>query len=59
MTFTIEDKYREVVRELTMRRSVYPRWIKEGRLTREQAERQIEIMVEIALDYSQQGVLPL
>ena len=57
MTFTAEE--RELVRELGMRRSVYPRWIKEGKMTHAQAERQIEIMVEIALDYSQQAELPL
>lgn len=39
---------REVEREVALRRRVYPRWITEGRLTREAATRQVETMEAVA-----------
>ena len=45
------EKHREVVRELKMRKKVYPRWVTQGRLSLPQADYQIRIMEEIAEDY--------
>jgi hypothetical protein len=38
-------------RELEQRRSVYPRLIEKGRMTKQRAEREIEIMQAILADY--------
>ncbi len=38
-------------RELAMRRRVYPRWVEAGRMTREEAEREIAVMDAIVADY--------
>ena len=51
MVFTAEQKQREIVRELKLRQRVYPRWVADGRLSVNDARRQIEIMTEIAQDY--------
>jgi len=50
-TITPEDKYRCATREVQMRRKVYPRWIKDGRMYETDARREIEIMSAIAEDY--------
>lgn len=42
-----------------MRKRVYPRWIEQGRMTQAEADRQIQIMEEIAGDYREVGALPL
>jgi hypothetical protein len=39
-------------RELRMRRNVYPRWIAEGKMTREKAEREIDRMEAIARHFA-------
>lgn len=52
MTITNKDKQREAEREVAQRRRVYPRLIDNGKMTKEQATRQIAIMVEIAGDYA-------
>ena len=51
MPFTAEQKHREIVRELKLRQRVYPRWVEAGKLSINDARRQIEIMTEIAQDY--------
>lgn len=51
MSFTAEQKHREIVRELKLRQRVYPRWVEAGKLSMNDARRQIEIMTEIAQDY--------
>lgn len=38
-------------REVAMRKRVYPKWIAEGKMTAEQAHREIETMQAIADDY--------
>ena len=45
--FTAEEKYREALREVRMRREVYPR----TRVNQASARRRIAIMQEIADDY--------
>lgn len=47
---TIEDKLKEVEREIAQRHRVYPRLIARGTLTKERAAKQIRIMSAIAED---------
>lgn len=47
--FTNEEKHREAVREVEMRKSVYPT----SRLNAHTAKKRIEIMQEIADDYAE------
>lgn len=49
--FTPHQKMRAAERELTLRRAVYPKRVKEGRLTIREAREEIELMKEIAEDY--------
>jgi hypothetical protein len=51
--FTRDQKLREVEREIEMRKRLYPRWVREGRLTAEQADRAIGIMQSVAADYAE------
>ena len=55
MTFSDEEKLREITREIAMRRNVYPNWVQRGRITQQQADRHIAIMLEIAKDYGGHG----
>ena len=55
MTFTREEKLKEVAREIALRRAVYPSQIARRRLKQEVADRQIAIMLEIAKDYGGHG----
>lgn len=48
--FTDKDKLACIEREIAMRERVYPRWIKDGRMKREDAEREIACMRAIADD---------
>lgn len=48
---TTKDKLRSSRSELTMRRSLYPRWVKDGRMTQERADRGIALMEAIVKDY--------
>ena len=49
--FTNADKLRCAERELVQRRRVYSRLIADGRMTKRQADREIELMAAIADDY--------
>jgi hypothetical protein len=49
--FTDRDKWQAAERELNMRRRVYPNWVASGRMSQQEAERQIALMNEIADDY--------
>lgn len=42
---TIERQIAAVRREVSMRRRVYPRWIASGKMSQDQADREIEAMV--------------
>jgi len=53
--FTREQKLREIAREISLRRNVYPARVTAKKLTQEQADRQIAIMLEIAKDYGGHG----
>ena len=45
--FTDKDLHACATRELAMRRGVYPKFIASGRMTQEQADREILLMGEI------------
>ena len=49
---TAADKLKCVERELKMRYRVYARWVDKGKMTQKQADREIELMEEIAADYT-------
>ncbi len=44
MKFTLDDQIAEVRREARMRRSVYPRWVTDGRITQQQADHRLGVM---------------
>ena len=50
---TTTEKLKEVIRELKMRKDVYPRWVLQGRIRQEVADKRIKIMEEIVEDYKQ------
>ena len=45
------DKIAELERELGMRRALYPKWVNNGKITREAAHRQIIALEAILADY--------
>jgi hypothetical protein len=51
MEFSNEMKLKVAKRELAMRRKVYPERVKEGRMTKQQADFEIEGMRAIVQDY--------
>jgi hypothetical protein len=51
---TVGDMIAEVRRELEMRRNVYARAAREGRMNRHQADRRIEIMAAVLARLEQQ-----
>lgn len=51
--FTNTEKLACVERELKLRKSVYPRWVGKGKMTIEQARREIELMQGIVADYAE------
>jgi hypothetical protein len=53
MTFTRKQKEAAAWRESKMRRRVYPRWVEQGRMTQDSADKQIAIMEAIAADYAE------
>lgn len=46
------EKHDCAIREVKMRKRVYPRRVQDGRMTRAQADREIAIMEAIAADYA-------
>jgi signal recognition particle subunit SEC65 len=51
VAYTIEDKIKELDREIMQRHRVYPRLIAKGTIKRETAQRQLAIMQAIAAEY--------
>lgn len=49
--FTARQKMQAAQREVGYRRRVYPRRVDDGKMTQAQADREIAIMDQIALDY--------
>jgi hypothetical protein len=50
--FTADEKRREALREVEMRKAVYDRKVTMGTMTRREADRYIAIMKAIADDYA-------
>ncbi len=46
-THTIDEQIAAVKRELSMRRRVYPRWVAQHKMTREDAAKQIALMESV------------
>ena len=53
------EKLMEVQREISMRRTVYEKAVREGRMTAPEAARKIGIMMAIAEDYRGMQGMPL
>ena len=53
--FTREEKLKEVAREIALRRNVYPKWVRDGRMSRDDADRRIAVLVAVAKDYGGTG----
>lgn len=53
MQITRQMKREAALREVGMRRRVYPRWVRESRMTSAEAAREITIMEAIAADYAE------
>jgi hypothetical protein len=51
MTFTDKEKLAEIDRELAQRHRVYRWQVRNGRMTQEQASRQLNLMTAIRMDY--------
>jgi hypothetical protein len=51
MPFTIDEKLKELDREIMQRHRVYKRLIASGKMHKDTASRQIAILSEIAADY--------
>ena len=56
LLITDADKHAAALREVRMRRRVYPGWISKGRMTQVEAEREIAVMEAIAEDYAPRGL---
>lgn len=46
-----DEKHKEAMREVEMRRRVYPQWVAKGKLRQDEADRRIAVMEAIAKDY--------
>jgi hypothetical protein len=57
--FTDTEKREAVEREAKMRRRVYPRWIKQKKMSQREAYKQIALMDEIADDYRKKELVLL
>ena len=53
MTFTHRQKREAVLREIKMRKRVYPNQVRQERMTQEEADHQIAVMEAIAADYAE------
>jgi hypothetical protein len=51
MRFSTEEKIAECTREIQQRERVYRRLIEQKKMTQQMADRQLDIMKEIASDY--------
>lgn len=50
--FTAQEKHRAVLRELEMRKAIFPRLVRTGTKTKNSAQREIAIFEAIAADYA-------
>ena len=58
LEFTREEKLRAVKREIALRLVNYPKWIANGKMSKDQAAHEIDIMRAIAIDYGGHGGQP-
>jgi hypothetical protein len=49
--YGIKQKHKAIVRELNLRRRVYPRWVEQKKMSPHMAAEEIAIFESIALDY--------
>jgi hypothetical protein len=54
LSYTLEQKISEIRRELAMRRGVYPRFVRDDKMTPHEAAERIRIMESILDDYEKQ-----
>ena len=57
--FSDQQKYEAATREVRFRQRVYARRVEAQRMTQEQADREIAVMIEISEDYRVKSELPL
>jgi len=50
-TFTLEEKLKEIEREIAQRHRVYPRLIDAGKIKKTTADRQLAVMIAVRDDY--------
>lgn len=53
MSVTTKEKYKEIKRELDLRKNCYPKWVLQGRMTQQIADKHIEVMEAILKDYEE------
>lgn len=53
MTISTRQKREAALREVKMRKRVYPRWVEQNRMTQAKADEEIAIMQAIADDYAE------
>ena len=56
MTITHRQKREAVLREIKMRKRVYPSQVRQERMTQEEADHQIAVMEAISADYAEPGL---
>lgn len=54
-TFTNDQKRDELAREVNMRKALYPSLIRQGKISQQQADRQLAIISEIWTEYAQKA----
>lgn len=53
MSVTTKEKYKEIKRELGLRKNCYPKQVLQGRMTQQIADKHIEVMEAILKDYEE------
>jgi len=51
VSYTDAEKLKEIEREITIRKKIYPSWVAQNRLSYAAAEKQLAILQAIAEDY--------
>lgn len=57
--FHVRELIAEVRREIRMRRSVYPKWVRAGRMDQVEADRQIDLMEAVERRLTKTAILDL
>ena len=57
--FHVRELIAEVRREIRMRRSVYPKWVRAGRMDQVEADRQIDLMEAVERRLTKTSTLDL